>query len=755
MPFGEVKLIPGVNVERTPTLNQAAISQSQLIRFKDGLAQKYGGWHKYFAFALSGAPRDLHAWEDLNQNTHLAVGTTTRLNVITGGGAANITPQTLTSDFVPAIQTTAGSTTAIITDPNVSGVTVFDAVLFNTPVSAGGVIISGGPYQIIQINGADVYEITIPTAAINTNTLATSGTTASGNNTLNFSSVPSWVIAGMQVVDITTSGVIPPGTVVQSTTTNTIVMTNNATGAGVGSGDQIVLTYIPSFTTQTNNASVTVNLASHGLTAGTGVAHQINFPIATTGNGVTIKGTYTVTSVSSANAFSVLVSNQASGGGTFYMDGGLCELVYYIALGPAAAGQGYGLGGYGDGGYGTGTSSSSIQTGAEITASDYTQDNWGEILLSCPSGGGIYQYDPTQGFANSAIVSTAPPFNGGMFVSTALQILMAWGSTQQVGIGKERDPLLINWSDQGDYTNFTPVVTNQAGAFRIPTGSTLMAGAAVFNQNVFWTDIDTWVANYLGQPFVFGFNKVGSGSGAISSHSVQQLRTGVYWMGPSNFYSYTGGGVTAIPCPVWDAVFQNLNTDFQTNVRAMPNTPFNEVGWLYPSADSSNGECDSYVKFNITEPGSPWDYGSLPRSAWIDQTILGPPIAATPTGIIYQHETTNDADGSVLAASFTTGYAYISEGEDFAFLDQIFPDFIYGTFSSAKNAVVQIAVNAINYETDTPTVYGPYTVTQGFPAWISTRIRARQISFTISSNDIGSFWRLGKIRYRYSPDGRR
>src|SRR6185295_5609790 len=97
-----------------------------------------------------------------------------------------------------------------------------------------------------------------------------------------------------------------------------------------------------------------------------------------------------------------------------------------------------------------------------------------------------------------------------------------------------------------------------------------------------------------------------------------------------------------IPCPVWDFVFQNLNTTYAANVRAMPNTPFNEAGWLFPSTSSADGENDSYVKFNITEPGAPWDYGpssALPRSAWMDQTVLGNPIGGSPTGIIYQHET--------------------------------------------------------------------------------------------------------------------
>jgi hypothetical protein len=684
MPFGEVRLIPGVDLEKTPTLNEAGISQSQLIRFKNGLAQKYGGWQRFYPFSVPGKPRDLHAWEDLNQATHLSVGTTTQLGVITAGSLKDVTPQTFTSDFTPNFTTTAGSPSVQVTDPNIANVTTYDSIILNTPIAIDGLILSG-IYQIVAITGVTSYKIT---AAAN-------------------------ALAGV-------------------------------TGGGA----------VPTFTTISGSAIVQVNLAAHGLTVGVGVAHQINFPIATTGNGVTISGTYTISSLVSVNAFNITVQTQANNGSTFSMNAGNAELVYYINVGPPATGAGYGLGGYGLGGYGTGAAPASTQTGTTITATDYTQDNWGEILLSCPANGGIYQYDPTGGFTNAGLVSSAPPFNGGMFVSMSLQILMCWASTQALGIGIQQDPMLVKWSDQGDYTNFVPLPTNQAGSFRIPIGSTLRGGMAVANQNLFWTDLDLWAANYLGQPLVFGFNKVGAGAGAISSHAMQQLRGGVYWMGASNFYRYTGAGVTVLPCSVWDFVFQNMNTAFSSNVRVLPNTPFNEAGWAFPSVASANGECDSYVKMNILEPGAPWDYGALPRSAWMDQTIFGPPIGATPTGIIYQHETTNDADGAPIAASFTTGYFYIAEGEDFAFVDELYPDFKWGTFAGSQGAQVQLTVNVVNFPGDTPTPFGPFTVTQATQK-VSLRARGRQMSFTVASNDNGSFWRLGKVRYRYAADGRR
>jgi hypothetical protein len=682
MAYGEVRLLPGINVERTPTLLEAGYAQSSLIRFKDGLAQKYGGWQKFYPFAAAGRPRDLHAWEDLNQVAHLAVGSTLQLAVITAGSLVDITPQTKTTNPSLDFSTASGSAVVTIVDAGISNVTTFDAIYFNTPVAVGGLILSG-LYPITTITGTTSYTIT-----------------ASANAT--------------------------------STVSN---------GGAV-----------PSFAVTTGSATVTVTLASHGLA----VDDTVVFPIATTVGGVTISGSYTVATVPSADTFTIVANALATSNTSGSMNSGSAQLVYYITLGPPALGAGYGLGGYGAGGYGTGTTNSS-QTGTPITATDWTGDNWGTLLLSCPQGGAVYQHDPNGGFTTAALVATAPPFNGGLFVSVSQQILVCWASTAEENIGLQQDPMLVRWSAVGDFADFAATQENQAGEFRIPIGSVIRGGMAVANQDLIWTDLDLWAMNYQGPPLVFGFNKIGAGAGLISSHAAQQLRGGVYWMGPTNFYSYGGGGVSVIPCPVWDFVFQNLNTTYAANVRAMPNTPFNEVGWLFPSTASANGECDCYVKFNITEPGAPWDIGpssALPRSAWIDQTVLGPPIAASPAGLIYQQETTPNADGAALTASFTTGYFYLAEGEDYVFVDQVIPDMKWGTYGGTQGAQVQMTFNVINYPGDTVLPYGPYTVTQATPS-ISTRIRGRQMSVTVRSTDIGSFWRLGKIRYRYAADGRR
>jgi len=144
----------------------------------------------------------------------------------------------------------------------------------------------------------------------------------------------------------------------------------------------------------------------------------------------------------------------------------------------------------------------------------------------------------------------------------------------------------------------------------------------------------------------------------------------------------------------------------------------------------------------------------MPRSAWIDQSVFGPPIGATPSGVIYQHETTNDADGSPLVATFTTGFTVIGDGEELAQVDQILPDFKWQTFAGgAGSAQIQLIFNVVDFPGQTPRTYGPYFINQG-TKYLSVRFRGRQISTTVTSADLGSFWRIGLIRYRWRSTGR-
>jgi Concanavalin A-like lectin/glucanases superfamily len=70
-------------------------------------------------------------------------------------------------------------------------------------------------------------------------TLTASGPTAAGAATLTFAAVPVTLLPGMGISDLTAGPVIPAGTLVVSKTATTVLMSQNATGAGVAVGNTI------------------------------------------------------------------------------------------------------------------------------------------------------------------------------------------------------------------------------------------------------------------------------------------------------------------------------------------------------------------------------------------------------------------------------------------------------------------------------------------------------------------------------------
>ena len=279
MAFGSVTLVPGVNVERTPTLLRAGIAVSSLIRFRDSLVQKLGGWLQLYPFAVTGVPRDLHAWQDLNGNENLSIATTgvgTELVVIANGNRQNITPQTLISNFAPAanISTTISSPTVSITDPNITNVTINDSIFFNTPVVIGGLTLDG-LYPIAQITGTHSYNIT----AINPITGAPQNATATASNAS-----------------------------------------------------------IPVFTAPSGSPVVEVTFANNGLAQG----DHISLLIPTVVGGLTLLGDYPVAAVLNANDFTIQAIASATSSAVVPMNGGDVQLLYYITLGPPPAGTGVG-----------------------------------------------------------------------------------------------------------------------------------------------------------------------------------------------------------------------------------------------------------------------------------------------------------------------------------------------------------------------------------------------------------------------------
>ena len=491
------------------------------------------------------------------------------------------------------------------------------------------------------------------------------------------------------------------------------------------------LAVLPQFTTTAGTQVVNVYLPSYPYLVGT------TFAVLTPTNvgGITLSGNYVVQTVVDANNFTIAAANTPTLNDSKPLNSGNLGIIFN---------------------YGNVTPGSSPFTAFNVAATDWFMDNYGQILITCPvQTANTYQipYQPiyqwTPGQLNATVISQAPSYSAGFFVAMPQRQIVAWGTTQ-TGVP---DPLLIRWCDIGNFTNWTDLVTNQAGAYRIPTGSKIVSAIQGPQQGIIWTDVDVWAMQYTGPPYVYGFNKIGTGCGLIARKACGSAGGVIYWMGFNQFYTLDGNGIQVLPCSIWDKVFQNLNTAYVQNIRIAINSLFNEVWWFYPSAASSNGENDSYVKIN-TELGT-WNYGTLARSAWIDQSVLGRPIAAEPsTGYIYQHETSDFANGAIIPATFSTGYFAQADGDYKIFVDWIWPDMKWGQLNEGTPgpASVQISFYVKDYPSDTPQVFGPYTVTQA-TEYFYTRFRGRLMQVQISSGN-GYFWRLGLIRYRYSIDGK-
>ena len=690
MPHASLKLKPGVDQNETPALNEAGISESNLIRFiydrnGIGLVQKLGGWTKFFQSTIQSIVRALWAWEDTNANSHLAVGAetsvttgTAQLSVITNGIQSNITPQYVIDNITPAFSTTAGSSIVTITDATTTNITDFDSVYIETHVSVGGLILFG------------LYR-----------------TTAATSTTY--------------------------------TITATDVLGNPLPAPSSSSSPAVAL-----FTTVLGSNLVTVTLNNHGFAAGD------TYPVldSTTVGGTTLYGNYIIQTVPTANTFTIIPATTPTSSASASINGGNVRLLYSIGIGPVAPPIGYGGGGYGLGGYG-GISYPAL--GTQITATDWTLDNWGEVLIACPKNNTIFQpiytWNPTSGEPIAAAIPEAPTVNEGIFVAMPQRQIIAWGSTF-TGI---QDPLLIRWCDVNNYNSWIATVTNQAGSYRIPKGSKIIACIQGPQQGLIWTDLGVWAMQYVGPPFVYSFNEIGTGCGLIARKAAASIAGSVYWMGPSSFFRLAGDGVAPVPCPVWDVIFQDLDQTNLEKIRVAVNSRFGEITWYYPT-QSNGGEINAYVKYNVYL--QQWDYGTLARSAWIDQSVLGPPIGADPNTLyIYQHETSTNADGQAMPSSFQTGYFTLNEADVKMFVDQVWPDMKWGYFGGSQNATVNITFYSADYPGQTPQTYGPYALTQG-TTFISPRFRARLMSIKIDSNDVGSFWRIGNIRYRVQQDGK-
>ena len=414
-------------------------------------------------------------------------------------------------------------------------------------------------------------------------------------------------------------------------------------------------------------------------------------------------------------------------------------------------------------GFGAGTWGSAAWGGSTVITSGnqlrlWSQDTFGNDLIFCVRGGGIYYWDESAGTGIRAVALTdkvgavSPPV-------VALQVMVSETDRHTIcfgcnGIGIATiDPLLVRWSDQENPFDWTPTSTNTSGGVTLTAGSYIVSAIKTRQEILIFTNNSIHSMRFSGSPFTYQFEVVNEGLSMISPNAATNAGDMVFFMDRGGFYFYNGS-IQRLTCTVLDYVFSNINTSEEYKVFATTSVDFSEVYWFYP-VGTGNTECTNYVSYNYMEDS--WAIGTLTRGAWIPANTRTYPIAASAItssqeNYLYNHEFGHDADGIAMNGYIESGGVEMGEGEQFMFVNRMIPDFEFrGTTASAA---MDITLKGKDFPLNTATTLATATVT---PSTNQSYVRARtrESIIRVESTGTGYGWTLGQLRFDIRPDGRR
>ena len=413
----------------------------------------------------------------------------------------------------------------------------------------------------------------------------------------------------------------------------------------------------------------------------------------------------------------------------------------------------------------------------------WSLDNLGNKLIATINGGESFEWNSNPTGATdtrASIITNAPSASAFSLVSTPDRHLIFFGTETTIGTSSTQDEMFIRFSSQEDINTYTPSATNTAGTQRLADGSKIVGAIRGRDAIYIWTDTALFIMRFVGPPFTFSFQQVGTNCGLIGQNAAVEVDGAAYWMSENGFFRYTGK-LESLPCLVEDFVYDDINTTPKQHINAGLNNLFGEVMWFYPS--SSSGTVNRVVTYNYLDssPERPvWTTGTLARSAWQDSAVFGKPHAteydsdgttastdvnyifgnSDGTSTYYEHETglnqVKEGQTTAITANIESGDFDIGQeglpgdGEFMMKIRRVIPDFL------AQTGDTRVTLNLRDFPNDSQvsSSLGPFTITSSTQK-IDTRARARSISLKIDNTSTSQFWKVGTFRIDYQPDGRR
>ena len=715
MPLQKIQLRPGLNREGTDYSNEGGYFDGDKIRFRSGFPEKIGGWARLSANYFLGMCRSLWNWATLSNNNYVGVGTNLKYYIEWSGVYNDITPISTTQTFSNVIST--GFTTLV-----------------------ANITANSSTFQMANV----------------TYMPSNNGLVQIGSEQIRYSALTSNVATGL------TRGF------------------NNTTAASHTVGANVASAYL--YLNDNSNAINTqfvilANATAVGGIANTTINHEHQAIKYTSGGGF-----YFLTSTVNDNVTSVTYPTASIVNG-----GSNVTIQYEVPPGLAIYTNGNGWGAAPWGFYGWGNAAPQ-SVGEQLRL--WTNDNYGQDLIFAPRGGAIYYWNATTGLsvrgqylsdlanvASSGSGQWVPKAVNEILASDIQRFVIAYGanSYDPTNPSTTFDPMLVRWSDQENPYQWVPAITNQAGEFRLSHGSYIVTTINTRQEILVFTDSTIYSQQYLGPPYVWGFNVLMDSISIMGPNTVITINNVTYWMGADKFYMYSGR-VETLPCSLRQYIFDDINKDQSWQVYAGGNEGFNEVWWMYCSKNSTM--IDRYVIYNYLD--RVWYYGTLLRTSWLDSSLRNNPMATdvfdydflgNPEGRIIYHELGNDdASGAttVPIVSYVQSSDFdIEDGQSFGFVWRMLPDINFNGSNVDQPSVTMTLLPRQNSGTqygsaDLPVVtsaqnytqYPQYTVQQ-FTGQVYTRLRGRQMSMIISSDGLGVSWQMGTPRIDIRPDGRR
>ena len=519
------------------------------------------------------------------------------------------------------------------------------------------------------------------------------------------------------------------------------------------------------FAATNGSSTVVATDSSHGAVTGDTVTFAQAVSLGGNVTADVLNQEYTIDKVLTTNTYEITAKDTSgttvtanasdSGNGGSAVDG-----TYEINTGldVYVKGTGWGAETWGAGTWG---SASSISAAGQLRL--WSQDNFGDDLIACVRGGGIYYWDESSGTSTRAVAmsslsgaSDTPTLALQVMVSDVDRHIICFGAN---AIGETSiNPTLVRWSDTESSIDWTPTSTNQAGGVLLSQGTTIISALQTRQEILIWTDQGLMSMRFVGEPFIFSFTEIASGPSLIAPNAAVIANNRVYFMDRGGFYVYSGSA-QRLPCTVLDYVFSDLNLNQQFKCFGASIESANEVIWFYPSKDST--EIDRYVSYNYLE--NAWSIGTtndgFTRTAWIEAPTIDYPIAAgktsgSNTNYLYNQEVGHSNDGSEFTAYIeSSDFDLNPDGERFMFISKLIPDVEFRDQYST-NDTVTYTIKGRNYPLESLSTLQTINVTPE-STFSNTRARSRHAAIRISNTGTYYGWRIGDLRLEMRPDGKR